>query len=166
MTINIPSGLWDKYHEACEFFLDDDHIGRVCTVVYPPKRVECINCTKPVGTNSTSVYRHGGPMPFNFGSCPLCGGNGYKEIETTDSIRLRIYWSRTDWIRIATNLVGEDADAMIIGYMSDLSKVRKASNLLLAKDNNEASYRCSVVGKPTPWGFGRNKYFQAFIQGA
>ena len=166
MTITIPSAFWDKYNEACDFFLDDDHIGRACTVVYPPKRTACVNCLNPVGSSSSNVYRHGGPMPFSFGSCPLCGGGGYSEEETTESIRLRVYWSRADWIKIAGSIVVEDAEVMIIGYMTDLPKVRQAANLLLADDNNEADYRATVIGKPNPHGFGRNRYFLAFLTGA
>jgi hypothetical protein len=166
MTITIPDGFWDKYTEACDFFIDNDHIGRACTLVYPPKREDCINCVKPVGSISTNIYRHGGPMPFNFGGCPLCGGNGYKEVEVTDSIRLRIYWSRADWIRIASSVVAEDAEVMIIGYMSDLPNLRKAAHIILAKDNSEAEYRATVTGKPVPWGFGRNRYFVAYLKGA
>jgi len=166
MTINIPNSIWDKYYEACDFFLDDNHIGRASTIVYPPKRVDCTNCVTPVGSTTTNVYRHGGPMPFNFGSCPMCGGNGYKEEESTDSIRLRIYWSRADWIRIVNSIVAEDAEVMVIGYMADITTFRRASNILLADDNKEADYRATVVGKPTPWGFGRDRYFVGFLKGA
>lgn len=166
MTISIPDGFWDKYYEAADFFIDNDHIGRACTVVYPPKREDCINCIKPVGSNTANIYSHGGPMPFQFGSCPMCGGSGYKEVETTDTVRLRIYWSRADWIRIAGSIVAEDAEIMIIGYMADVRKVRQATHILLAKDNNEAPYRASLVGAPTPWGFGRNRYFVAYLKSA
>lgn len=166
MTLSIPNSFWDKYNEACDFFIDDDHIGRSCTIVYPPKRTSCTNCVKPVGTTSTSVYRHGGPMPFSFGSCPLCGGNGYQEEESTDTIRLRIYWNRADWIRIAGSIVVDDAEIMIIGYISDVYKLIRASNILLAKDNNENKYRTIIVGKPSPWGFGKNRYFVAYLKGA
>lgn len=166
MTLNIPNGLWDKYNEACEFFLESDYTSRECTIVYPPKRESCVNCVKPVGMSSTNVYRHGGPAPFNFGDCPLCGGNGYKENETTDTVRLRIYWSRQDWIRIAGSIVSPDAEAMIIGYMSDLNKIRQASHIILAEDNNEEIYRAIITGQPKPWGFGKNRYFVAFVKGA
>lgn len=166
MTISIPSAFWDRYYEACDFFLDDDHIGRASTVVYPPKRTACVNCIQPVGSNTNNVYRHGGPMPFDFGSCPMCGGGGYKEEENTESIRLRIYWSRADWIRIAGSIVSDDAEVMIIGYMADVVKVRQAAHIILAKNNNEADYRASLVGQPNPWGFGRDRYFVAFMKGA
>ena len=167
MAITVPDSLFDKYREAADFFIDNDNIGRDCTVVYPPKRTSCVNCiVKPIGANTTNVYRHGGPMPFSFGNCPLCGGNGYKEVEYTTTVRLRVYWSRQDWLRIASSLVVEDADVMIIGYMADLPKVNRAIELRLADGNNEAEYRATLTGKPMPWGFGRNRYFIAFMKGA
>lgn len=166
MTVVIPDSVWDKYNEACDFFLDNDHIGKSCTIVYPPKKTPCNNCITPVGASNTNIYRDGGPAPFNFGSCPVCGGSGYKETESIESIRLRIYWNRKDWIRIAGSIVSDDADVMIIGYMTDIIKVKRASNLILANENNEAQYRASIVGQPTPWGFGRKRYFLAFLTGA
>ncbi len=167
MTINLPHGALDKYHEACDFFINDDIIGRACSVVYPPKKEICVNCTsKPVGATSTNIYRHGGPMPFKFGNCPLCGGNGYKEIETLETIRLRIYWERADWIKVGGSINVPDAEIMVIGFMSDLPKLLRSTEVRLAKDQNEAVYRATLVGKPTPHGFGRNRYFMAFLKGA
>ena len=167
MTISLPDGLIDKYYEVCDFFINNDIIGRACTLVYPPKREVCTNCTlKPVGATSTNIYRHGGPMPFQFGNCPMCGGNGYKETETLGTIRLRIYWERANWIKIGGSVNIPDAEIMVIGFMADLPKLRQAIEILLAKDQNEAVYKTTLVGQPTPHGFGRNKYFMAFLKGA
>jgi hypothetical protein len=104
-------------------------------------------------------------MPFDFGNCPLCGGDGYKETEVTDSIRLRIYWNRADWIRIAGSIVADDADIMVIGYMADVRKVNQAAHLILVSDNTDASHRAALAGKPVPWGFGRDRYFVAYLKG-
>jgi len=167
MTISIPDGMMDKYYEACDFFIDNDYIGRACTIVYPPKRVPCDNCiVKPVGTTTTNVYRTGGPAPFPFGNCPLCGGNGYSETEITDTIRMRIYWNRSEWMRIGGNIQVEDAEAMAIGYMTDLPKLQRAIEIILIKGTNYAEYRTTLAGKPTPWGFGRNRYFVAVFKAA
>lgn len=166
MTITVPSGFWDKYYEACDFFLDDDHIGRACTVVYPPKRDECVNCLVPVGMSNTNVYRDGGPAPFQFGNCPLCGGAGYKETSYTDTIRLRTYWEPSTWRQIAGNIVSSDADVLIIGYMADIKKIRQATHLILIKDNLEANYRVEIEDVPKPWGFGKDRYFWATCKGA
>ena len=165
MTISLPTGFIDKYTEACDFFINNDVIGRSCTVIFPPKRTACSNCiVRPVGTSSTNIYRHGGPAPFTFGKCGLCGGNGYKETEITDTVRLRIYWNRADWIKVG-NINIDNADVMIIGFISDLSKILKSIEILLVKDQTESTYRAKLIGKPNPHGFGRNRYFVAYLQG-
>jgi hypothetical protein len=166
MTISLPNGLMDKYYEACDFFLNNDIIGRDCTIIYPPKRTACTNCVvKPVGSTTTNVYRDGGPAPFNFNSCPLCGGNGYKETEVTDTIRLRIYWEKSQWIKIGGAFNIDDAEAMIIGFMADVPKITRAIEILLVKDQTEAVYRATLLGKPYPHGFGRSRYFMAYLKG-
>ena len=166
MTFTVPDGLLDKYYEIADFFINNDIIGRRCTIVYPPKREGCINCiVRPVGTSSTNVYRHGGPMPFSFGKCPMCGGNGYKETEVFDYIRLRVYWNRADWITKGRALHIEDAEAMAIGFMSDLPKLLRAIEIILVT-GQKPEHRMVLTGKPHPHGFGRDRYFVAYLKGA
>jgi hypothetical protein len=166
MTISIPDAFWDKYYEACDFFLDNDHIGKSCTLVYPPKKTECSNCTfNNLGGTSTNVYRHGGPAPFNFGRCPMCGGNGYKETEVTAQINLRVYWRNRDWIKVA-NINVPDAEVQIIGYLADLQKVRQAIEIRLVDERTQGDWRMNLAGEPFPHGFGKNKYFIAHLKRA
>jgi hypothetical protein len=96
----------------------------------------------------------------------MCGGNGFKEEEATDTLRLRIYWDRKDWIRVAGNIVVDDASVMVIGYMVDLPKLKQAIEVILASANNEGVYRAVLVGEAFPHGFGRDRYFMAFMKGA
>jgi hypothetical protein len=132
MAITVPSGFWDKYYEACDFFLDDVHIGNVCTLVYPPRRTSCDNCvTNTIGSTSANSYRHGGPAPFNFGNCPLCGGNGYHEEEITGSITLRVYWEQKNWIKVS-GISFPDAEVQVIGYLADLPNLLKANRYFIA----------------------------------
>lgn len=167
MTISVPPGLLDKYHEACEFFLNSNIIGRSCKLIYPPRREHCDNCVvRPVGAGSTNVYRNGGPAPFSFGSCPLCGGDGYSETEVTDTVRLRIYWNRSEWIKIASNINVDDAEAMIIGFAADLPKIMRATQILLVKDSQTTTHPVVLLGKPTPWGFGKDRYFMVLVKAA
>jgi hypothetical protein len=105
-------------------------------------------------------------MPFQFGGCPMCGGNGYKETEVTETIRLRIYWERADWIKVGGSINIPDAEVMIIGFMTDVPKIIRATSILLAKDQDELVYSTMLVGKPLPHGFGRNRYFMAFVKGS
>lgn len=163
MTITIPSSFWDKYYEAGDFFLDDNHIGKTCTLVYPSRKISCDNCVaNNIGSTSTNSYRHGGPAPFNFGPCPLCGGNGYHEEEVTGTITLRIYWNSRDWIKVS-DISFPDADVQIIGYLSDLPNLRKADAVLLLNPKY-GSWRTTLAGEPFPWGFGKNRYFMGFLK--
>lgn len=162
MAINVPTGVWTKYREAADWFIDT--LGKSCTLVYPPKRVACDNCVRPAGSTSNNTYRHGGPMPFNFGNCPMCGGNGYHEEEQTGSITLRIYWDRRDWLKYANSIQIASVEAMIIGYLSDLPNLLKANELLLISNQNYAQYRVKLSGKPVPHGFFKNRYFRAFVE--
>ena len=163
MTITIPSAFFNKYIEACDFFIDNDNIGKQCTLVYPSRKIACDNCvTNNIGGSSTNSYRHGGPAPFNFGRCPLCGGNGYHEEEITDTIRLRIYWEHRDWIKVSS-VSFPDADVQIIGYLSDLPKLRRANEIILLNPKY-GSWRTVLAGEPFPHGFGKNRYFMGFLK--
>jgi hypothetical protein len=164
MTITIPDGFWDKYREACDFFIDDNHIGKSCTLVYPARRIICDNCiVNTIGGTSTNSYKHGGLAPFNFGNCPLCGGNGYHEEEITDSIRLRIYWRQKDWIKVS-NISIPDADVQVIGYLSDLPNLRKANEVILVNETTHGEWRVILSGEPFLHGFGKDRYFVAFLK--
>ena len=170
MTINIPQGLFDKYYEAADLFIDNDNIGRSCKVVYPPKAVECSNCTTSmIGASSTSVYKHGGPAPFNFGPCPVCGGNSIAQEESTDTILLRIYWTKKDMARISayskiSGVSVPDSVVMAIGYMSDIKKIKQAAEILLIDEQTQEEFRFKLESEPYPHGFGKNRYFAVYLK--
>ena len=92
MAINIPSSVFTTYNEAVLLFT------RTATLVYPEKKEDCPNCIMSnLGTRnrSISIYQPGGPYPFERGMpCPYCGGKGYKAVEVTNDVTLRIYWDR------------------------------------------------------------------------
>jgi hypothetical protein len=166
MAITLPAGLLTAYNEVCDLFIDNDFIGRSCTLIYPPKRTPCVNCIKPAGSSTTNVYKHGGPAPFTFGSCPLCGGSAFKEVEVTDTMRMRIYWEKSAWVKVGESTLIDSAEVMTIFHMEDVPKLRRAVEVLLAKDQTEAEYRVTLLGKPYPHGFGRSKFALAYFKGA
>ena len=163
MAFSVPDQIWTWYYEIADWFIDDDHIGQNCTIVYPPKREECNNCYVPVG-GGRSVYRHGGPAPFGFGNCPLCGGSSFKETEVTGEVRLRIYHDPKDWTRIADTVRVADAEAMIIGYLADLPNIRMANEIHLIDDQTHQVWKFTLAGEPFPHGFGKNRYFMGFLK--
>jgi hypothetical protein len=168
MTFEIPSGLKDLYKDAVDALLISELTSEPCTIVYPPKNEACINCLPgPMGSGG-NVYRAGGPRPFSYGVCPYCQGRGFKEVESSEIIRLRVYFvndrSKQELFAKIANVDFERYDAQIIGHMADLQKVKRANYLLLVNEHQgQKRIRCKLVGEANPWGFGKDLYFSAYV---
>jgi hypothetical protein len=164
VAINIPSSVFDTYNEAVLLFT------RTATLVYPEKRERCPNChMNTLGTRnkSVSVYRVGGPYPFERGMpCPYCNGKGYKAIETTEDITLRIYWDRKAWVKIGPAINVPDGSIQTIAYMADLPKIEQAKYMIPNYDGieNYDKGRYEKSGPSHPQGFKQNetKYIVTF----
>ena len=163
MTFSIPSGIIEVYKEVADEMINNDLIGATCTLVYPPKQEACINCTvNTFGGSSSNVFRHGGPSPFNWGKCPMCGGSGFKETEVTANIRLRVYWNQKSWKNINVPIQVADGDVMTIGFIADMPKVLQAQEIILIdKMSGFKKYKYMLAGEPFPHGFQKDKYFMA-----
>ena len=165
MGINIPSSVFDVYNEAILLFT------RSATLVYPEKKEDCPNCimsTMGTSNRSISVYQPGGPYPFERGMpCPYCGGKGYKAIENTDTITLRIYWDRKNWVKTGAEINIPDMGIQTISYMTDLEKINKAKYLIPSYDgieNYDTNATYEKAGISFPQGFKQNttKYVVSF----
>lgn len=164
MAINIPNSVFNVYYDVCDWLLSNEHTSYTCTLIYPPLKEPCSCGQTPINEGSTNVYSHGGPAPFNFSLCPLCGGNGYKETVNTQSIRLRIYWAQRNWIKIAGAVGIEDATAQIIGNLSDLQSILKADQIEVVDNQSQTRFKMTLAGEPFLHGFGKNKYFVAYLK--
>jgi hypothetical protein len=157
MTINIPNSVFSIYKEAADFFIDNENIGQTFSINYPAIPVAYSGpVSKPVGFNSNTV-RANGQVGNPIDNEPT------REVVTTDTIRLRVYWSKKDWIKIS-NLAIPDADAMIIGYLSTLPKLKRAESISLTKE--ESVWTFVLSGEPFPHGFGHDRYFIGYIKRA
>ncbi len=164
MAINIPASVFDIYNEAVGLF------ARTATLIYPEKREQCPNCymnTMGVRNQSISLYRSGGPYPFERGMpCPYCGGKGYKAVETTEDITLRIYWDRKYWANIGIPIDLPDAAIQTISLMTDLEKIEQAKYLIPNYDGIEKYDKMKFErnGSSYPQGFKQNetKYVVTF----
>ena len=164
MASSIPSSVFDTYNEAVLLFT------RTATLVYPERREECPNCymdTMGTRNRSVSVYKVGGPYPFERGMpCPYCNGKGYKAVETTEDITLRIYWDRKNWIDVGIPIDISDGSIQTIGYMTDLPKINKAKYLIPKYDGIEKydDMKYERSGMSYPQGFKQNttKYIVTF----
>lgn len=154
-------------HEWMTDYLIDGPTGQNVLVVYPPKPTQCDNCKlDPATGRSSNIYNGTGPISFtDFTLCPRCGGNGRGQIETSDTIRLRVYWNPTDWIKPAPRFASGETGVMTIGYMVDLPKVEQGAYLLLNKDiQGMRRWKCERVGEAAPWGLKQNRYFVQFMK--
>ena len=109
-----------------------------------------------MGGRSVNYYRSGGPIPFNRGTpCPLCGGKGFKSIEATDSVELRIYYRRRDFIDVGFQADVPSNVVQTVGYMSDYVKLTRAKELLVdTGTHNKGRYK--RISEPYVQGFKQN----------
>ncbi len=164
MAINIPSSVFNTYNEAVLLFT------RTAKLIYPEKKESCPNCyldTMGTRTRSVSKYKAGGPIPFERGMpCPYCGGKGYKAIETSDNIVLRIYWDRRSFVKVSENIDISSGAIQTIAYMTDLDKINKCKYLIPIYDGieNYDTGRFERSGPSYPQGFKQNdtKYIVTF----
>lgn len=165
-SFSYPSALIDEYEWIMDSFIDGD-LGAECTLVYPPKYDECNNCYLDLATGrSNNIYKTGGPNPFtNHTVCPVCGGEGRLTVETTDSVRLRVYTNPKDWKNIGVKLNIPEGSAQIIGYFTDLPKIQRAKYIWVFVDL-EGIQRWKYVSssEPLPWGLRGSRYFIMMVK--
>lgn len=157
----IPSAILDEADWIIDSFIDT--LGRNCKLIYPPKDSECPNCIFDTGTKrSSGIYKTSGPSPFaNYTVCPVCGGEGRSVKSIEESIKLRVYWSPKEWIRIPIPASTSNAVAQVIGYITDLPKLKMAQSIILESNiDNYHTYKVQPMGEALPHGFQRRYFIQ------
>jgi hypothetical protein len=151
MAINLPPTAFNKFNEAIKLF------EKTATLVYPEKKEQCANCvTNTFGGRSSNFYKTGGPLPFDRGSiCPLCNGSGFKLLDAKESVQLRIYHRKRDWIDVGIQVDVPNNVIQTVGYMSDYAKLTKAKELLVdIGGHNQVRYK--RLAEPFVQGFKQN----------
>lgn len=161
--VTIPQTIFDTYNSIADDFINNN-FGVNCILEYPPKETACDNCVyDSINRRSSNRYKTGGPIPFTFGICPWCDGAGFKQIPVSTTIKMRIYWSRKDWVKIGIPVNIPDGAIQTIGFMSDLSKIKQAERVLVNSDiSNIMQWEYILLGEPIPHGFKYNRYFLAY----
>jgi len=162
---SIPDSLLDD-HEYLVDALFDGYPGINCKVVYPSKEHTCPNCLWDAkAQRSADIYKTGGPSPFpDFTPCPVCNGEGKLYKGQEDIIKLRVYWDSKSWIKTEM-IVSPDISAQIIGYMTDVNKVKRGKYLILNSDLQDiVEVKCELSGDLIPWGFRKNRYFVGYVK--
>lgn len=162
----IPQSQWDllksKYNEIASDMIDS-YFGKPCKLYFGTSKNVCPNCNfNPITKKSSNIYKSGGPNPFDGTICPHCDGEGFTYLETTETIKLRIYPSRKNWIKVDIPIAIQAGAIQTIGHIADLPKCRSAKYVTM---NTETSglLNCNYVlaGEPTIHGLDK-KFFVAF----
>lgn len=164
MTISIPDSVFDAYQEGVDWMIDN--LGVNAKVVYPPIKEECPNCymTSLPGVGATNIYKPGGPYSFVGGICPLCNGEGFKEIETSEIIKIRTYFDKKSWNKVVPTIGIHNGDALLIGYLSDMPKLQNMSHIHLASDISGYSQKSYVLSTDImPWGIKKRRYIYCTV---
>ena len=143
--------------------------SKTCTLVYPPKLVDCPNCIyDPIGKKSSNHYQAGGPVQFSFGLCPVCGGQGKREESVSEQIQLNLYWTPKQWKELAQRVVVPENVFLIKGFMSDYPKVQKCQYLLIQNNlANNIEFKAVKYGEPIDiYNIVQARYFCQFWQRA
>lgn len=164
MTFSLPSGLIADYQEMADVFIND--LGRDCVLIYPKKEA-CANCyTDTITGRSSGVYKAGGPTQFPAGSiCPWCNGDGFFITETTETLKMRVYWNPRQFLYPSQSMkeAAPGSVCEIRAYLTDFTKLSRCQ-FLKPNDvvNNFFSARFTRVGEMVPYGLGEDHYIVGY----
>lgn len=115
--------------------IDDliNQLGKPCRLYYPPKIVNCPNCTPDtIGHKSLTIYKSGGPVPFSFGACPICQGSQQQRFDVqTEIVTLLCAISPKDWFIKMPNIRVPDGMMQTKGYLRDAPKIQRCENMVV-----------------------------------
>lgn len=164
MTFSLPSGLFNDYYRVCDELLSNEYTSELCTLVYPPKKVAC-DCPTLANGGTNNVTNFGGPSSFFNNSCSTCGGQGYKEVANAENIRLRLDFDVKAWRREAESLDIADASVKVIGSIVNISKIQRANRIeIIIQEDGYGTQSYALAGSPNLHGFGKDRYFFAFLK--
>lgn len=125
----LSSNLFDPFNQAAQALFE-----RKAALIFPEKREECPNCylsTFGTKTRSVSIYRQGGPDPFDEGMpCPYCEGKGYKQVEVSETIPIQILWEIQSFYRKMMPIEIPQGSIQTIVRSTYTSKVEMAKYLI------------------------------------
>jgi hypothetical protein len=158
MPIRIPESVFQKYYDVIDSTITDI-FGIDCTLVYVEKVEEISNTYNNIPPNkSINAHRQ------DTGDYKR-EDKTYKEVETPETIRLKVYWDSRAWVKAGGNIVVPESSIQTIFFASDLPKIMRAKYLLVHQAiENKREYRFVMYGEPFPMGLRQNRYFGCFWQ--
>ena len=158
MTITIPNDIFNDYYEAMDAFIENENIGVAITLFYPSLQTPIDDpghVLNSVRGGKTNYGEQGDLDPYN-----QFGGSNTKQVEVSETMRVRWYPEAKFWKSIA-NVTNPEVTVLIIGYLVDLPKLMRATQI--GQEVNQMSKRYILAGDPQKWGFG-DRYFLAKLK--
>jgi len=164
--LEIDDDMRAIMEEAYDDLLSPTVAGKLCRLTFPPKFETCVNCIEG------NTWRSGGPMPFQQGMCPQCGGEFHRATENTANIYMSIDWggsfgaNNRVWsnaIRKANVKMG-DTLIQTRGFATDLMRVRQADFMtVIEPEHPMMNWNFKLSNEVYDYfGFVQGRYFIAF----
>lgn len=164
---SLPKTVFTSFNQIVA-----DILEREAVLTYPESKEECPNCYLDTLANqvrSISIYKTGGPYPFDRGQpCPYCGGKGYKATEKQETIKTRMYFDKKSiYKKLGSSSINIDRiDLMTITNMKLLIKIQQCKFLTPKYDGIEdyGIQKFERISESIPNGFQQNpeKYVITF----
>jgi hypothetical protein len=151
MAISIPSGVFTKYKEFADEMITS--FGVSCSLIYT-HQVEVITESVPTvkQRRSLNIQNRNESAGFSRGS------STFKTVENTDTLTMRVYRNKKDFIKIGQIDVPDGA-IQTISYLSDLPKLNRAIALITDTQlSAHETYRYVKVSEPVPHGLEHDRY--------
>lgn len=155
MTINVPESVFQKYYDVIDSTFSI--FGVDCQLVYIETVEEISNSFDNIPQNNSINAHKKSQNQYRRDDKVI------KEVEKTESIRLKVYWDRKQWQQVASNIVIPDNSIQTIFFATDLQKISIAKELIVhdkIKDLKEMRFK--KFGEPFPMGLRQNRYFGCF----
>lgn len=156
----IDSALRDIYNDGeIEMWRG---LGQPCTLIYPAIRTPCSDCNGSIiGNLAGNVLQAGTMVPIFAGTCPNCGGAGFKEVATTEEIKMQINVDTKSFNTVFQKLIIEAPQDFIEtkARLEDLPKIMKCTEAILNTTlAGYKEYRCSRASEAVQSGMFQNKF--------
>lgn len=153
--VSIPSGVFTKYKEYADEMIAS--FGVNCDLIYTNK-VEIVSQDVPrvKQKRSLSLQNRGDSSGFSRGD------STFKTTETSDTVKMRVYRNKKDFIKIGDFEVPDGA-IQTISYLSDLTKINRAVSIITDTElAGHSTLRYTRISEPFPHGFKHDRYIVCF----
>lgn len=162
MAFTIPSDTFNNYFEVMDEFINSTSIGESITLYFHETVTTNTGTLNLVDGPTPNIGPDGNLLPFsNF------GGTGTKSVESTETIRVRWYPDPKIWKSLGININVSDVKVMMIGYMSDYTKLVQCNQI--GHVVGGITEKFVLAERPLDWGFKQNsspRYFVAKLKAA